>query len=313
MRTEQSRESQGYKDYDVVLINLSIMGTLVLRWLKDKGNGVPSTPHNYELNAPLANAVDGALSVAHNYSTFLNTFPMWHQNRLFAELVGDSRIRFTVPGGIPAKRVSAYQKGFRPRAALTNKGAHADGLELDAEQTRERNIALSRCFHSGYLKMTYPEPLDLYESLFPPYLDRMNALFRRDDAIDLGPYTIGELKLGYAALTTICSVHEDLSFRFGRSHQYPINSCVMMRTPEVWSNLISKLSGLDIPKSLAIVGDLTLGSRYWDLHVHPFVPVDNDQLAAAPQFPLHTRADETLLRICGHLRPSYFSMAALQK
>jgi hypothetical protein len=161
--------------------------------------------------------------------------------------------------------------------------------------------------------MAYPEPLLLYRLLLPSYLDRLIAMFRRGDAIDLGPYTLGELKQGYAALTTVFSVHEHLCFRFGVAHEYPVNSCVMMRTHEEWSQLLSRVSGLDEAKSSAIVGDLTVRDRFWDLHVQPFIPVDENMLAVAPQFPLHSRADETILRICGHVRRHYFDEAARLK
>ncbi len=313
LRTERSRELQGYKDYNAVLINLSVMGTLVLRWIQEKARKGISDPHYYEWNASLAGAIDEGLEIAHNYSTFLNTFPMWHQDRLMGEILGNSRVRFMVPGGVPAKQVSAFHKSFRPRSDITPKGPHADGLVPDSEQARERDKVLTQCFHVGHLKMSYPVPFDLYRLLFPPYLERSDTLFRRDGDVDLGPYTIDDLKLAYAALTTVCSVHEDLCFRFGQRHGYPVNSCVMMRTAEEWSRLISTVSGLALTKCSAVVDDLTLGDRYWDLHVHPLVPVDGGLLAVAPQFPLHARGDETLLRICGHRRPACFSIAAAHK
>jgi hypothetical protein len=61
------------------------------------------------------------------------------------------------------------------------------------------------------------------------------------------------------------------------------------------------------------VDDLTLRDRFWDLHVQPFVPVDENMLAVAPQFPLHSRADENILRVCGHRRRSYFDEASRLK
>jgi len=161
--------------------------------------------------------------------------------------------------------------------------------------------------------MSYPEPQRLYTLLLPSYLNRLTSLFRRDDAVDLGPYTVGELKLGYAALMAVFSVHEHLCFVFGTRERYPINSCVMAKTAKHWSELMSRVSGLADRKSLAIVQDLTIADRFWDLHVQCFVPVDENVLAVAPQFPLHSRADENLLRICGHVRPEYFDEASLLK
>ena len=309
LRTEEERGKQGNKDYDVKLINLSRWGALVLRWIKEKGQEGESEPHTYAWNSRLAEAVGGALSIAGNYDTFLSCFPMWHRNRLSAELLSASRVRFTVPEGPAARRVSAFHKGFRPVLKPIQDG----GLVPTPVQARERDAVLSQCFYSGDLRIAYPEPLALYRLLLPSYLDRLNALVRRGDLVDLGPYNVGELQQGYAALSTIFSVHEDLCFRFGVRHGYPVNSCVMMRTSKEWATLVSRVTGLEEKKSSAMVDDLTLADRFWDLHVQPFIPVDENMLAVAPQFPLHSRADENILRVCGHRRRSYFDDASLLK
>jgi hypothetical protein len=55
--------------------------------------------------------------------------------------------------------------------------------------------------------------------------------------------------------------------------------------------------------------------RSLDLHVHPFVPLDSSMmtLAIAPQFPLHSRPDENILRVCSILRPAIFDSTSLEK
>lgn len=309
LKTELERQKEGFKNYDVKLINLSRRGSIVLRWIRERGDASESNSQSYSWNIPLAEAVDEAISVAGNYDSFLSSFPMWHRDRVLAELPADSTVRFTVPGGAPARRVSAFHKGFRPVV----EPIRDEGLVLTAEQTRERDAVVSRCFFSGHLSMAYPEPLALYRLLLPAYLNRLNALFRRCDSIDLGEFTLGELRCGYAALSTIFSVHEDLCFRFGIRHEYPVNSCVMMRTPQEWSRLVSMVSNLDETKCAAIVEDLTLRDRFWDLHVQPFISVDESMLAVAPQFPLHSRPDENTLRVCGHRRRSHFDEASQLK
>lgn len=242
LRTEAEREKHGYGNYDVVLINLSRWGTLVLRWIQQQGNPEKHDPQKYSWTNNLARSVGEAVSIAGGYDVFLTSFPMWHQNRLLGELASESEstVRFIAVAPLAARRVSAYQKGFKPMTAPTSD----QGLVLTAEQDRERNRVLQQCFYAGDLAITYPEPSALYQSLFSAYFERLIASFRRSDAVDVGPYTVGELKRGYAALTTILSVHEDLCFRFGARHGYPVNSCVMMRTPAEWVKLISRLSGL---------------------------------------------------------------------
>lgn len=309
LRTEEERKRHGCKNYDVKLINLSRRGALVLRWVQQKGKEARSELQRYSWTSSLAESVDAAISVAGSYDAFLSCFPMWHRDRLLAELRSESTVRFMVPGGAPARRVSAFHKGFRP----SSKPTQDEGLVLTGEQERERADVVSQCFYAGDRAFAYPEPLALYQSLFSSYLDRLNAMFRRGDSVDLGPYAVGDLKRGYAALTTILSVHEDLCFRFGIRYEYPVNSCVVMRTPDEWTRLVSRISGLGEKESAAIVDDLTLRDRFWDLHVQPFVPVDEKMLAIAPQFPLHSRADENILRVCGHRRRSHFDEASRLK
>jgi hypothetical protein len=309
LRTEDERRAEGHKNYDVKLINLSRRGALVLRWIQEKASQSDSDPSEYTWTPSLARSVSEAISVAGSYDAFLSCFPMWHRNRLLAELISASAVRFTVPGGAAARRVSAYHKGLKP----DQKPTQDEGLTLTAEQERERDKVLSQCFYSGDRAIRYPEPTRLYLLLLPCYRDRLKSMFRRGDVIDLGPYTVGDLKQGYAALATIFSVHEDLCFRFGVKHEYPANSCVVMRTTEEWADLVSRLSGLGEKVSAAIVSDLTLRDRFWDLHVQPFFPVGGNMLAVAPQFPLYSRADENILRVCGHRRRSYFDEAGRLK
>ena len=100
---------------------------------------------------------------------------MWHQNRELAELTSESAVRFTVPGGSPTRRVSAFQKGFRP----ASDPVQDEGLALDTEQTRARDTGLPRCFYSGDLAIAYSAPMELYRSLLPSHLGRYEAMFRR--------------------------------------------------------------------------------------------------------------------------------------
>jgi hypothetical protein len=131
-----------YKNYDVKLINLSRRGTLVLRWVQEKGEEAKSELQRYSWSSRLAEVADAALSVAGNYDIFLSCFPMWHRNRLLAELCSDSTLRFTVPGGPPARRVSAFYKGFR----AVSMPVQDEGLVLTADQERERAAVVSQCF-----------------------------------------------------------------------------------------------------------------------------------------------------------------------
>lgn len=309
LTTERERQKRGDRNLDVILMNLSLRGALALRWVRERGKDAASDDQVFTWTDSLARAVDQALAIAANYQVFLDCLPMWHQNKEFAELLSESVVRFTVPGGAPARRISAFQKGFRPGLDQNQN----KGLVLSPEQARESDAALSRCFYAGHLSMAYPEPTELYGSLLPSYRNRINAMFRRADSVNLGPYDLGELKQAYAALSTIFAVHEDFCFRYGLKYEYPVNSCVMMRNQDDWASLIAKTVGIEKSKCSAILDDLTVSDRFWDLHVQPFIPAGKNVLAVAPQFPLHSRADENILRVCNHRRRPYFDASSLLK
>lgn len=62
--------------------------------------------------------------------------------------------------------------------------------------------------------------------------------------------------------------------------------------------------------------DLTFSvERSVGLHVYPFVPLDgaNETLALAPPFPLHSRHDENILRVCSQERPQVYDATSLEK
>jgi len=308
-QTERHRATQGFANYDVALINLSRRGALILKWLKEKGNPAESALDSYRWNSTIAEAVNEAFGVASNYLVLLGTFPLWHQDRMLAELTSSASIRFMLPGGESARRVSAFHKGFRPYVVKPID----NGLTLKSEQQREMDQVRFRCLYAGQWAMAYSPPINLYRMMMTPHLARLQSLFRRDDSVDLGPYAVGELKQAYSALAAVCAVHEYLCYRFGISDRYPLNSCVLIKTVAAWTELLSEVSGLDPGKVASILNDLTISDRVWDFHVQPIVPVDKGNLAIAPQFALHSRIDENILRVCGYVRKSYFDVACSLK
>ena len=65
-----------------------------------------------------------------------------------------------------------------------------------------------------------------------------------------------------------------------------------------------------------MLSDLTFRfDRSRDLHIHPFVPLDNSpmSLALVAKFPLHSLPDENILRICSQLRPKEFDRTSNEK
>ena len=156
----------------------------------------------------------------------------------------------------------------------------------------------------------------LWRDLLPEYRSRVNAMSRRNDALSMGDYTLAEFKQFYAAFLAICAGHEFLCFVWGNQvGVFPFGSAVMIRSHNAWEGLISELSGLSRQVCGSIICDLSLAAgKSQDLHVSPFVPLGTDRdLAVAPQFPLHSQAEENILRICSNLRPATYQAMSDEK
>jgi hypothetical protein len=132
----------------------------------------------------------------------------------------------------------------------------------------------------------------------------VTALARRAHALSLGDYTLAEFNAFYVALIVICAAHDHLCFLSATRANgvYPIESAVIVRSAAAWTATLSTLSGVVSEKCGAMVADLTFSIRHSvDLHVYPLISLggQNDTLALAPPFPLHSRHDENILRVCG--------------
>src|SRR5258708_34321198 len=90
----------------------------------------------------------------------------------------------------------------------------------------------------------------------------------------------------------------------------------MVRPEPEWRDIFSALSGIAPDKCQAMLADLTFSIRQAvDLHVYPFIPLDpgGGTLALAPPFPLHSRHDENVLRVCSQPRQQVYDAATLEK
>ena len=167
------------------------------------------------------------------------------------------------------------------------------------------------------VRFDYEDPWTLWLELLPEYQARVTAIARRADPLSLGDYTLSDFNQFYAAFLAICATHEFLCSAWAQNHgAYPLASAVMVRSRQGWAAILSELSGIPPSKCHSIIGDLTFDfARSLDLHVHPFVPLDSAKLslAVAPQFPLHSRPDENILRVCSILRPDVFDMTSVEK
>ena len=300
---------------DATLINASSLVSTAMKWVVKNGRHLsPIGRLNWTVG--LAAMVNEAVGVAHHYGAFLNAFPMWHKNRYGVELLSPSHLRFTVVGSAMDRRVSAYQKGFRPKTGR-HRGERAQKIQPSVKIRESFEEVYAGCRSVGLLGFTYNDPWKLWIELLPEYQSRLAAISRRDDALSLGDYTLGEFKSFYAALLAVCATQEHLCFAWGRNTgSYPCESAVMIRSLEDWSLILAKLSGVPNTLCQAIIRDLTFDfSSSPNLHVCPFVPLNSAMtlVALAPHFPLHSRADENILWVCSKLRSAQFDAASIMK
>jgi hypothetical protein len=297
------------------LLNVSRFLPIGIRWMHQWGRPI-SKLSNKRWSLELSMKVNEAISVANAYSAFLTCFPMWHINRYEAELISSTVVRFTAGESERKRQVSAYQKGIRPNEG-PYKGQRAEKPPQSPRVQQLFQRVFDLCKSVDTCGFEYPDPWDLWRELELEYRARVDAIARRDGLLSLGIYNLNEFKKIYSTFLAICATHEFLCFTWGKNFSvYPFDSAVLVRAKSNWISTIAWLSGISIQKCQSIIQDLTFDfSRSLDLHIHPFVPLDSSggTLAVAPQFPLHSRPDENILRVCSMLRPSEFDVTSLGK
>jgi hypothetical protein len=316
-RVEQQIKQHGdnSQQLDNALINLSRSLPIAMKWAFEYGTKA-STLASRRWTPRLEAAAAESIFTAHQYSHFLSCLPLWHRDFYAVDLLSQDTVRFVLPGSVRTRQVSAYQKGFRPDEGYY-KSVRGEKLKQTPRVERQFAQILESSQKTGALKFEYADPWDLWLALLPEYRARMSAIVRRAESLSLGTFTLGEFKQFYSALLSVCAAHEYLCFLWQlRYGAYPLNSSLLVRSSNNWASTLSKLSGVNLDKCEAIVRDLMFDfSTSVDLHVHPIVPLDAStmNLAIAPQFPLHSRPDENILRVCSLLRPSDFDVTSLEK
>jgi hypothetical protein len=309
----------GSPNFRAALRNLGIALPVAMKWSRDFAKPA-SALASKRWNPHLESQVTQAFEIAHNYSTFLFTFPMWHKDRQFAQLLAPNAVRFASEESERGRQVCAHHKSFR-----RSKGPHAGeilGPLGHGPAVREQfEHVIGKWRKTGRLRFQYSDPWLLWSALLPEYKSRFELIARRDDALSLGEYTLGDLKQIYAALCAVCAAHDFLCYQWQQHFgTFPLDSAVLIRRRTDWCEVLREVSGINIEKCDAVVRDLTFDfsqqlSRMPDLHVSPFIPLDTalNTLAVAPQFPLNSRSDENVLRVCSMLRPLQFNVGSLGK
>jgi hypothetical protein len=308
------QRGNGSVDHKAALLNLGLIGPVILEQLRQFSLSPTTIPFRFE--PALANEASIALDLAHKRIGFLYTFPFWHRDKSYAELLGTERIRFTARGGVNDRSVSAYQKGFRP--------PHFNHPQEEPQgplPATERELALlveasHTCYANGPDGFFYPRPFLLMEAFYNKYSSHLTTSFRRDLSLSLGSYSLGEFLAFYAALLALCSIHEQLCHLWSLEHSYPLNSAVMVRERASCIAACSRFSSLAPALVDGMINDLIFGTtRPLAFQVHPFVSLNDELtlLGLIPHFPLNSKPDENILRVCSYVRREVFDAASLTK
>jgi hypothetical protein len=303
-------------EFKAAMLNLSRHAPILIRSLGE--NGMESAPTDWVpcWQSPIGGAAFRDLRIIQHYDAFLLSYPMWYRNRLSAELLSDEVVRFRASRNSCERQVSAFQKGLRRKS-----GVHqaVSGVRIEPTEgiLRRYERILDAARPGGWRGFHYEHSYELANRTFHQYIRRMNKIMRRSENLDLGDYTLGTFKQFYAALLTICAVHEYLCFLWGkRSGTYPIESAVLVKKRVEWIRLLSFHSGISPASSDQLVSDLTFSSkRLPNLHVFPFIALDEQRelLALVPHFILASSPEENILRTCSYLREGSHSLLSDDK
>ncbi|MBZ5524785.1 MAG: hypothetical protein LAP21_21310, partial [Acidobacteriia bacterium] len=263
----------GSQRHREVMINLSNAVVTALGWVNKHCDH--SGKRSWRWNKRLADAALEIQNTAHSYSSFLSNFPMWHKNRIAAELVGQNYIRFSSVAGSEQLRIRAYQQGARiPEWPTTIDEPIGRDFVSNSEITPLIADLLPQCRQTGFLGFTYPEPFNLWIQLNTIYLERLTAISRWQGTLQLNGYSMAQFRRFYAALLALCGVHEFICYFWANKiNRYPVNSALLARKKAEWIDTLVRISGLDQKIVASAIADLTVGRiRPLNLYVHPFIP-----------------------------------------
>jgi hypothetical protein len=142
-------------------------------------------------------------------------------------------------------------------------------------------------------------------------------MFRRNSEVNVGGYTLGDFQLFYTALIAVMATHEHLCELWKNDpRKIPFISTVVIHSPTEWMRLIRSLTNQSREIVETIIADLTYGAiRKRDPMLSPFIPVNTAQTQLAVAFPyvLASAAEDNVLKVCSHLRPSMFNLTTNTK
>jgi hypothetical protein len=313
---EYARFGPDRDEFKAAMVNLGRYCPMLIRWLNAKASGQPATGRSSPWTQSLGNLARNDLRVVQHYDAFQCSYPMWYRNRVHAEQLDNSAVRFTVDGSPRDRQVSAFHKGHRPSQGIF-KAVPGQRVEPTDSILRRYQRILAAATVTNQYEFSYEHSYELARRTHSMYMKRLNTMVRRSEGIDLGGYTLKVFKEFYAALQSISAIHEYLCFCWMKwQHPYPVSSAVLVKSRDEWVKLLADLARIDRATTERIIDDMTLHSkRLPDLHVYPFVPLEESAatLALIPQFVLNSNPEENILRICSYLHKQVYDLLSNDK
>ena len=206
LQIEQTILDQGYRSQtqNAVMLNVGRGGAQALSWINELAASTLAGQREFVFDGPLFAAANQALWTAVSYESFTSTFPLWHKDAVAADLVSADVVRFAGEDE-DSRRVRAYFQGLRPAADREPPLDLGNALEPTVKE-KIWNIANNAAGDRS--SFTYGNPTRLYDQLRQRYFDLSQALFRHEDFLLLGTYTIGQFRSFDSALLAVCAVHE---------------------------------------------------------------------------------------------------------
>ena len=169
-------------------------------------------------------------------------FPAWHANRYCGELINEGAVRFHSNASPLARRISAYQKGMRPKTVRESIGNPTtpvtDTLSRWIEKALDSAVQVSR------YGVHYREVGELYRALYETYQDRTEKMMRRFSGIAVRDYNLEEFRRFYSAVLSIGGAHDHLNYRWSTGGFFPVETAIVVKHRCEWVSLIRELSGL---------------------------------------------------------------------
>jgi hypothetical protein len=268
---------------------------------------------NLRLDAVLRAAAVQANAYARFWFAATGYFPEWHQKEVTALVTGPNAIRFSLLASERERKISAYQKSFRPVSMrIPAQSIYAPIPEwVKADYLRALSMGTTLDH-----RLLYKVPQRVCEFYRDWYAQKMTEAVEHPVETDLGAYDIGDAISFWSSLAAVASVHDYLCYVAGQRTGLPLNSILPIRKRESWVQDLAELSGLTASKCEAILEHITCHPHsVIDLHVTPFLSLDEKSLwlALAAPLAISGRFDQNLLRICSANDPVRFNRITPRK